>query len=239
MSKQHSRAPRRRRAKRLLAVLAAGLVAWAAVEVLLWPDVAELATTNPKTTAFMRRYEVRRGRSAQYAWLAYGAISDHLKRAVLVSEDIDFFSHHGFAYGELEEAVRQAIDRHEWPRGASTITQQLAKNLWLSPARTPRRKVREALLTRSLEWHLDKRRILELYLNVVEFGGDTFGCEAASRRFFGKSARYLGPEEAARLAAVLPRPSRWHPDGSSPGFLAAVDRIERRMRKAQWLAKVI
>jgi monofunctional biosynthetic peptidoglycan transglycosylase len=239
MSKSPSRVPRRRRARRILIALACILAAWLATEALMWPDVADLAGTNPRSTEFTRRYEARHGRAVQLDWLPYAAISDHLKRAVLVSEDIDFFSHDGFAYGELRQAVRQAIERRELPRGASTITQQLAKNLWLSPARTPRRKVREALLTRALERHLEKRRILELYLNVAQFGGDTFGCEAASRRFFGKSARHLGPREAARLAAVLPRPGRWHPDGTSPGFLAAVERIERRVGKAQWLRKVI
>ncbi len=125
------------------------------------------------------------------------------------------------------------------PRGASTITQQLAKNLWLSPARTPRRKLREALLTTALEKHLEKRRILEIYLNVVEFGDDTFGCEAASRHFFGKPASRLSESEAARLAAVLPRPSRWSPVDDDGAFLASVERIRRRMSRARWLEDVI
>ncbi|MDH3525740.1 MAG: transglycosylase domain-containing protein, partial [Acidobacteriota bacterium] len=143
------------------------------------------------------------------------------------------------AAGELEQALREAIAERRFPRGASTITQQLAKNLWLSPARTPRRKLREALLTRSLEKHLDKRRILEIYLNVVEFGDGTFGCEAASRHYFGKSAARLSAVEAARLAAVLPRPSQWSPVGENRDFLAAVERIRRRMERADWLRRVI
>jgi monofunctional biosynthetic peptidoglycan transglycosylase len=239
MTKPPSSEPRRRPFLRILALLACALFAWLGVEALLWPDVAGLAATNPSKTEFMRRYETRHGGAVRFEWLAYGAVSDHLKRAVLVAEDIDFFSHDGFAYGELRQAVRDAIANRKLPRGASTITQQVAKNLWLSPARTPRRKLREALLTRALERHLEKRRILEIYLNVAEFGGGAFGCEAASRQYFGKSARHLSPPEAARLAAVLPRPSRWRPDGTSAGFLAAVDRIERRVRKAQWLSRVI
>jgi monofunctional glycosyltransferase len=215
------------------------LAGWLLLEVALWPDVGALARTVPERTAFMRRYEARHGRQVRVEWIPYGRISANLKRAVLVAEDIDFFNHQGFAGEELLEALRKAIRERRLPRGASTISQQLAKNLWLSPARTPRRKVREALLTRSLERHLDKRRIFEIYLNVVEFGGDTFGCEAASRRFFGKSAADLTVKEAARLAAVLPRPSSWSPTGDSRQFLAAVNRIEGRLRRAGWLAGVI
>jgi len=216
-----------------------GVAVWLAVEIVLWPDVAVLALENPGRTAFMRRYEDRVGRTVDSVWVPYGEIADTLKSAVLVAEDIDFFSHQGFAGGEVEKAIREAIRTRSFPRGASTITQQTAKNLWLSPSRSPRRKLREALLTRSLERHLEKRRILEIYLNVAEFGEGTFGCEAASRHFFGKPASRLTRHEAARLAAVLPRPSRWSPTGTSSSYLAAVERIERRAARARWLRQVI
>jgi len=238
MKRSRTRSSRRSLSRVGWAVLAI-VVGWLFLEVALWPDVETLSESVPERTAFMRRYEERHARSVQVEWVAYGEISDHLKRAVLVAEDIDFFSHDGFSGAELGHAVRAAWRSRSMPRGASTITQQLAKNLWLSPARTPRRKLREALLTRSLERHLAKRRILEVYLNVVEFGDGTFGCEAASSHFFSKRASRLTRGEAARLAAVLPRPSSWRPDGDKSAFLAAVRRIEGRMQRAEWLAKVI
>lgn len=225
-----------RRAAWGAAALAAG---WLVLEIAVWPDVGSIAESVPQRTAFMRRYEARHGGPVQVEWTPYAAISDDLKRAVLVAEDIDFFSHEGFAAAELRQAVRDAVRLRRPPRGASTITQQLAKNLWLSPARTPRRKLREAFLTRALERELSKRRILEVYLNVVEFGEGTFGCEAASRHFFSRRASGLSHNQAARLAAVLPRPSSWSPTGDGKEFLAAVGRIERRMRRAGWLSKVI
>ena len=238
MTRRSSSNPRSRRIRLLWSLL--GLTAvWVSIEVALWPDVGALAEGVPARTAFMSRYEARHGAPVQVEWVDYDGISDHLKRAVLVAEDIDFFSHGGFAVAEFRQALKQAARSRSMPRGASTITQQLAKNLWLSPSRTPRRKLREALLTRSLERELDKRRILEVYLNVVEFGEGSFGCGAASRHFFNKRASGLSREEAARLAAVLPRPSSWSPDGDSDAFLAAVRRIERRMRRADWLTQVI
>jgi monofunctional biosynthetic peptidoglycan transglycosylase len=205
-------------------VAAAVLVLWAGYQWITLPGVAELADEDPSTTAFIERYrELRRqvgeNDTISQTWVSYDRISPHLKRAVLVAEDIDFFSHRGFAPEEVEQAVRDAVRDREFPRGASTITQQLAKNLWLSPDRNLWRKVEEALLTRQLERHLDKRRILELYLNVVEFGP--------------------GKRQAAELAAILPRPSRWHPRSSSRAYRQRVATIERRMEKAEWLWKVI
>jgi monofunctional biosynthetic peptidoglycan transglycosylase len=169
----------------------------------------------------------------------YGAIAPSLKRAVLVAEDVNFFAHRGFDLDEMREAVTEAFAEAELPRGASTITQQLAKNLWLSRARSPVRKVREALLTRQLESTLGKRRILELYLNVVEFGPGVYGAEAASRRYFGKPAAELDEHEAALLAAALPSPARWHPGSLSPLYYRHVRSIERRMARAQFLWKLI
>ncbi len=174
-----------------------------------------------------------------WRWVPYGKISPHLKRAVLVGEDIGFFDHRGFAVEEIKIAVREAALEGKELRGASTITQQLAKNLWLSPSRNPLRKVEEAVLTWQLERHLDKRRILELYLNVVELGGDIYGTEAAARHYFGRSAAGLGEAEAAQIAASLPRPRTWHPGISARGYRHRVDLIRQRMAKARFLWKVI
>jgi monofunctional glycosyltransferase len=135
--------------------------------------------------------------------------------------------------------VERAIEGHEMPRGASTISQQLAKNLWLSPSRNPVRKVKEAILTWQLEQRLAKRRILELYLNVAEFGSGVYGAEAASRRYFGKSAADLSEDEAAQLAASLPSPRAWHPGVSSPAYRRYVDTVKRRMARAQISAKLL
>lgn len=225
----------------LFGVVAAGSLVY---QLLSWPDVAALATTNPRTTAFIARYQARErraGRSAQMAWrwVSYGAISANLKRAVLVGEDIDFFSHSGFATGEIRDALEEAWDDKEWPRGASTLTQQVAKNLWLTPSYNPLRKVKEALLTRQLERHLTKRRILELHLNIAEFGPGVYGAEAAARRYFGVAASSLSEQQAAQLAAGLPKPSRWHPGSTSRVYQKRVRTLLVRMAKAQWLWKEI
>jgi monofunctional biosynthetic peptidoglycan transglycosylase len=237
--------PRRRKKLRLLrtALVASFLVVLALIawEASTWPDVASLARRNPSTTAFLDRYRAQQraaGRDDRVprAWAPYAAIAPSLKRAVLVAEDINFFSHHGFDVGEMRHAVNKALEDGEVPRGASTITQQLAKNLWLSPSRNPLRKLEEAILTWRLERTLPKRRILELYLNVVEFGPGVYGAEAASRRYFGKSAAELRDEEAAQLAASLPSPATWHPGSAKRGYQRHVESISRRMAKAAFLA---
>ena len=233
------------RALRIGLLAGAALVAaFAAQQFFTWPDVARLAKENPPTTAFIERFRERRseaGKKSAVEWktVPYARISDHLKVAVLVAEDIDFFSHHGFAVAELKKAIAEAWEEGEAPRGAATLTQQLAKNLWLSPSRNPWRKVKEALLTGSLEKHLAKRRILELYLNVVEFGPGIYGAEAASRHYFGKPAAELSPDEAAALAGSLPKPSTWHPGAASRVYRSRVERIRRRMDKAGWLRREI
>jgi monofunctional biosynthetic peptidoglycan transglycosylase len=158
---------------------------------------------------------------------------------VLVAEDIGFFTHHGFALAEMQNALEDALRDRELPRGASTITQQLAKNLWLSPSRNPLRKAREALLTWQLERALSKRRILELYLNVVEFGPGIYGAGAASQRYFGKAPADLDESEAAQLAAALPNPAAWHPGAGSAAYRRHVAAIERRMSRAAFLLKQI
>jgi monofunctional biosynthetic peptidoglycan transglycosylase len=216
------------------------LLSFFVFQLVTWPDVAQLAREMPKSTAFIDRYRGRQratGKSDRVAWqpVPYARISAELKLAVLVAEDIDFFSHRGFATAELKKAVAEAWEDKELPRGASTLSQQLAKNLWLSPSRNPLRKVKEALLTRSLERHLEKRRILELYLNVVEFAPGVYGAEAAAGRFFGKPAAGLTRREAAALAGGLPKPSSWHPGSSSGVYLRRVERIVGRIERAAWL----
>jgi monofunctional biosynthetic peptidoglycan transglycosylase len=226
----------------MLATVAAGL--WGAVMIWTWPSVDRLATARPATTAFIEQYRAEQraaGRPTRVAWTwtPYAAISPALKRAVLVSEDVNFFSHHGFALDEMQSAIEDALRDRELPRGASTITQQLAKNLWLSRSRNPLRKAKEAMLTWQLERRLSKRRILELYLNVVEFGPGVYGVGAASQRYFAKLPADLDESEAAQLAAVLPSPSTWRPGSASPAYRRRVAAIERRMERAAFLWKQI
>jgi monofunctional biosynthetic peptidoglycan transglycosylase len=225
-----------------LVLLAAAI--WIGVEIWTWPDVGRLATERPATTAFIQRYRAQQraaGRPDRVAWVwtPYAAISPAVKRAVLVGEDIGFFSHRGFALAEIQTALEDAVRERELPRGASTITQQLAKNLWLSPSRNPLRKAREALLTWQLERALAKRRILELYLNVAEFGPGIYGVGAASQRYFGKAPAELDEAEAAQLAATLPNPAAWHPGAGSATYRRHVAAIERRMGRAAFLWKHI
>lgn len=220
------------------------LIIWLAIKVLTWPNVAALAQTNPKSTAFIDRYRKQAARDEKkprlrWKWVADRAISSNLKRAIVVAEDVEFFSHNGFSGKEIQAAIEKAVDRHEMPRGASTITQQVAKNLWLSPSRNPLRKVEEAILARQLEEHLTKRRILEIYLNVVEMGPGIYGAEAASQAYFGKSAAGLSVREASSLAASLPRPSKWHPGSGSRSYSRRVARVERMAQRASFLQRLV
>lgn len=241
-------ARRRKKSGRLLRIAvgvpllaAAAFAGWKA---LTWPDVPRLARENPESTAFIDRFVARERAAGREGTVArrpvpYEAISPHLKRAVLVAEDINFFTHSGFEVHEIKEAVTKAVKEREPPRGASTITQQLAKNLWLSPSRNPLRKIEEAILTKQLERSLSKKRILELYLNVVEFGPGIYGAEAAARRYYGKPAAALTEWEAARLAAALPKPSSWHPEATSRAAARRAELIRSRMAKATFLSKQI
>ncbi|HSC29682.1 MAG TPA: monofunctional biosynthetic peptidoglycan transglycosylase [Vicinamibacterales bacterium] len=194
----------------LLAVLGTGF-GCAAYVYLTLPDVRELRTTNPETTAFMERraaealMDGREPRRAQ-RWVRYSRISPQLVRAVLVAEDSAFWQHGGVDFQQIRESLEINLERMEFARGASTITQQLAKNLYLSPSKNPLRKAKELLIARRLEAELTKRRILELYLNVIEWGEGIYGAEAASRRYFGRAAAELGPSESALLAAAIINP---------------------------------
>jgi monofunctional biosynthetic peptidoglycan transglycosylase len=220
------------------------LLTWLAWTWITWPDVSALETENPETTAFIDGYrETRReaGESDAVAWspVPYDRISPNLARAVISSEDTEFFFHDGFSSHELGEAIRKAIREREKPRGASTMSQQLVKNLWLSPSRSLTRKLREAMLTRQLEKSLSKQRILDLYLNVVEFGPGIYGAEAAAQHYFGKPAAQLTLREGAMLAAGLPRPRSWNPSSSSENYARRVDRILEIESQLEFLDKYL
>jgi monofunctional biosynthetic peptidoglycan transglycosylase len=220
----------RRRGRLAAIVVGAMLALWLLFTWVTWPDVAALQTEDPETTALIERYRAQRraeGASDAVSWrpVPYGEISANLKRAVVASEDTEFFFHDGFSSHEVKEALKKAIREREAPRGASTITQQVAKNLWLSPRRSLTRKFREAMLTRQLEKHLSKQRILDLHLNIAEFGPGIYGAEAASRHYFGIPASALSPRQGAMLAAGLPRPRSWNPGSDSEYYRANVERI--------------
>jgi monofunctional biosynthetic peptidoglycan transglycosylase len=175
------------------------------------PDVSILKRNNPNTTALMelRAEEYRQQRRKpvkQQIWVTYRAISEHLKRAIIISEDASFFSHTGVDVYELKEAIKKDWEKGSFKRGGSTITMQVAKNLYLTPSKNPIRKLQEVVITWQLEWALTKQRIFEIYLNVVEWGPGLYGAEAASRHYFFKAASDLTPVEAATLAAMLPNP---------------------------------
>ena len=147
---------------------------------------------------------LRAGR--QQVWVSYAVVSEHLKKAILISEDAAFFSHKGIDVNELKAALKKDWETLSFSRGGSTITMQLAKNLYLSPSKNPLRKLREMVIAQQLERTLPKQRIFELYLNIVEWGRNVYGAEAAARYYFAKSAVDLDPLEAATLAAMLPNP---------------------------------
>ncbi len=144
-------------------------------------------------------------------WASYNSISPHLRNAVLIAEDSAFFQHSGYDLEQIKESARRNWKEKRLARGASTITQQLAKNLYLSTSRNPLRKVREFFIAREMERALTKQRIFEIYLNVIEWGDGIYGIEPAARRYFGKSSSELLPEESAILAAMIPNPRRYTP----------------------------
>ena len=200
------------------------------------PDVAGFARRNPSTTAFIesRKAEAaEKGRSfkLQWTWVSLAHMSPNLPKAVLVSEDASFYQHHGFDWDGLRDALTRNIEKGQLRRGGSTITQQLAKNLYLSSDKSLFRKGHEAMFAWELERALPKKRILELYLNVAEWGDGVFGAEAAARHHFGKSARDLSPEEAALLAAMLPSPRRYDPIRLTPYLSKRQTQILRWMKE--------
>src|SRR6185369_5273997 len=177
------------------------------------PDVSSLKKTNPTVTALIEQRADENHTKARPIrnWVSYNSISPHLRNAVLIAEDSAFFQHSGYDVGEIKESVKRDWREKRFARGASTITQQLAKNLYLSTSRSPLRKVNEFFIAQELEKNLSKQRIFEIYLNVIEWGDGIYGVEPAARRYFGKSSSELLPEEAAILAAMIPNPRRYTP----------------------------
>jgi monofunctional biosynthetic peptidoglycan transglycosylase len=222
--------PPRRWVRRLRAFAELATLLIAIPTLLMWcsiPNTAVLADENPTSSAFI---ELRRDAAEDagkrfdlhWEWRPLPRISRYLRAAVVYSEDIRFYEHDGVDWEALEHAFQSDLDGSKI--GGSTITQQLAKNLYLSPARSVPRKAREMLIAFSLEDHLDKTRILELYLNVVEWGDGVFGAEAAAHKWFGRSAATLTPAQAARLATALPNPIARNPN------VASADLTRKRVR---------
>jgi len=185
---------------------------------LLMPNLSKLKKENPKKTALMEyREKTLKERGRKYRvdqrWVPFSKISPYLVKAVLIAEDDKFWNHEGFDYEAIQKAMEKDLKAKKFKFGGSTITQQLAKNLFLSPEKSLIRKASEAVITWRMEKVLSKKRILELYLNVTEWGEGIFGAEAASRHYYGKSSSELTPEEAARLASVLPNPRKYNPTG--------------------------
>jgi monofunctional glycosyltransferase len=205
---------------------------WYLAHIWWWRDHA------PRETAFMalRLTELRAQHPdarLQYVWVPYDRISNNLKRAVIAAEDAKFVEHEGFDWDGIQKAMDKNERKGRVVAGGSTITQQLAKNLFLSGERSYLRKGEEALITLMLEAVLDKRRIFEIYLNVIEWGSGIFGCEAAARRYFGQSAASLSKEQAARLAAMAPNPRHYEKNPGSRGLAQKIPIIEGRMAAAE------
>ena len=180
------------------------------------PDVRPLARTNPKATAFMELREREAAAAGKpvkrvQRWVPYTRVSINLRKAVLAAEDSAFFDHEGIDIAEIKKSIQTSIENGESLRGASTITQQLAKNLYLSPSRDPLRKIKELMITWRLETALSKARILEIYLNVIEWGDLVWGAEAAARTYFGVPASALTREQAALLAGAIINPRLYSP----------------------------
>jgi monofunctional biosynthetic peptidoglycan transglycosylase len=205
---------------------------WFAAHILWWRDhpvgetsfmvwrMDELRAKNPKA-------------QLKYTWVPYERISGNLKRAMVAAEDAKFVDHEGFDWDGIELALEKNQKRGRVVAGGSTITQQLAKNLFLSPSRSYLRKAEEAVITVMLEVLLPKRRILEIYLNVIEWGSGVFGAEAASRQYFGASAAQLSAEQAARLAAMAPNPRFYERNQGAPGLNRKIGIIVARMPAAE------
>jgi monofunctional glycosyltransferase len=218
----------------LLFLLLAAYISYAVVTV---PDVQELKRTNPTTTALMTQRARENNRTVKplRAWVGYNTISPHLRNAVLVAEDGAFFQHSGYDVTQIKESVKKNINERRFARGASTITQQLAKNLYLSTSKNPLRKLHEFLIAQELERNLTKQRIFEIYLNVIEWGDGIYGIQAASETYFGKPASALLPEEGAILAAMIPNPRRYTPARNGKYLERRKNELLRRLNAYRFL----
>ena len=196
----------------------------------VYPDLSDLKVNRPAKTAFMEyREEVWQEKGIKKkisaSWVPLAQISPYVVKAVIIAEDDKFWSHEGFDFDAIQKALEKDLEKKTFKAGGSTISQQLAKNLYLSPSKNPIRKIKEAILTWRIEHQLSKKRIMELYLNVAEWGDGMFGVQNAARRYYGKSAGSLGPHEAAELAASLPNPRRFNPDKNSRYAASRAERI--------------
>jgi len=220
--------------KRFLIISLIISVALTIIYVIFMPPLSPLKKENPQKTALMEyRCEELKKRGMKckmlQTWVPLSSVSPYLIKAVLISEDDKFWSHEGFDYEAIKKAIEKDIKAGKFKFGGSTISQQLVKNLYLSPTKSPLRKLREAIITWRMEKVLSKRRILTIYLNIAEWGDGIFGIEAAARHYFGKSASELSPEESASLAAVLPNPRKYNPLGDSKYVLHRADLIYKIM----------
>jgi monofunctional biosynthetic peptidoglycan transglycosylase len=206
-----------------------------AIAVQLWflSHIIYWSSFNPSTTAFMDRYLETPNARLRHRWVPYNRISEHLKRAVVAAEDAKFLDHEGFDWEAIQKAMLKNERRGKVVAGASTISQQLAKNLFLSGSRSWLRKGQEAAITWMMERTMSKRRILELYLNVAEWGEGVFGAEAAARHHFGVPAASLNASQAAYLAAILPSPRRYERGRETPYISGRMMTISARMNAAQ------
>jgi monofunctional glycosyltransferase len=220
--------------KKLLLALGILLLGLIAYQFFTLPDVSNLREVNPQITALMQQREREAGgkKIRRYQiWVPQSAISSHLKTAVLIGEDGAFYQHRGYDLEEIKQSFLKNWEKKSFVRGGSTITQQLAKNLYLSTSKNPLRKLNEFLIARRIEGQLSKRRILEIYLNVIEWGQGIYGAEAASRTYFNKSAKELSIREAVLLAAVIPNPRRMTPSRISGQLRYRFQMILSRMQQ--------
>ncbi len=222
----------------LLWAVSAALLAFVALQLWYFAHIWWWRDHAPRETAFMaqRLHELRERNpqaKLQYVWVPYDRISINLKRAMIAAEDAKFVEHEGFDWDGIQKAMDKNARRGRVVAGGSTITQQLAKNLFLSGEKSYLRKGEEALITLMLESALDKRRIFEIYLNVIEWGNGVFGVEAAARRYFGESAAQLSNEQAARLAAMAPNPRHYEKNPGSRGLAQKIPIIQSRMAAAE------
>ncbi len=200
------------------------------------PDVNELKKTNPIPSSFMN-YRMKQwkedglDKQIQQKWVKLKQISPYVIKAVLISEDDKFWKHDGFDEQGLEDAFEKNLKEGKFSAGGSTISQQLSKNLYLDPSKNPIRKLKEAILTYRIEHTLSKKRIIEIYLNIAEWGDGIFGIEAAARHYFHKSAKNLTAMEAAKLASVLPNPILYNPIGNQKTVLKKANRLYKIMQK--------
>ncbi|OWY38432.1 monofunctional biosynthetic peptidoglycan transglycosylase [Xenophilus sp. AP218F] len=220
-----------------LKILAALAAAFLLYNLWVFGHIVYWRTHNPSASSFMNEQLARMQQDdpdaeLRHQWVPYERISPNLKRAIIAAEDAKFVDHEGFDWDGIEAAFEKNLKKGKIVAGGSTISQQLAKNLFLSSGKTPWRKLEEALITVMLEKTMDKRRIFEIYLNVIEWGNGVFGAEAASRHYFRTGASRLSAGQAAKLAAMVPNPRYYDDHRNAPGLARKTRIIQRRMAYA-------